>query len=228
MADFIDQNLRVFLKDNIPSKNKIFRCSLQFAQHDGAGCCCFILVTGIHRGFQSGFVFFGQVPFMTLYALKKTWWRIAGRLDFLFRRGLGDRFLYRRFRLFCLRRRVVFRCRWLFFCGADFGFSGGLFGFRRSRTVSSRSLFFFLSSSRIAGRSSFGIEASATICSSVALICPVRISSCAPGTASSAASMPREYFSARRNLPPAPLRKGNIQALDLHHSIGLSATPSSL
>ena len=26
----------------------------------------------------------------------------------------------------------------------------------------------------------------------------------------------------------APLRKGNIQALDLHHSIGLSATPSSL
>ena len=30
------------------------------------------------------------------------------------------------------------------------------------------------------------------------------------------------------NLPPAPLRKGNIQALDLHHSIGLSATPSSL
>ena len=30
------------------------------------------------------------------------------------------------------------------------------------------------------------------------------------------------------NLPPAPLRKGNNQALDLHHSIGLSATPSSL
>ena len=30
------------------------------------------------------------------------------------------------------------------------------------------------------------------------------------------------------NLPPAPLRKGNIQAVDLHHSIGLSATPSSL
>lgn len=60
-----------------------------------------------------------------------------------------------------------------FFCGAGFGFGGGLFGFRRSRTVSSRSLFFFLSSSRIAGRSSFGIEASATICSSVALICPV-------------------------------------------------------
>ena len=30
------------------------------------------------------------------------------------------------------------------------------------------------------------------------------------------------------NMPPAPLRKGNIQALDLHHSIGLSATPSSL
>ena len=26
------------------------------------------------------------------------------------------------------------------------------------------------------------------------------------------------------NLPPAPLRKGNIQAVDLHHSIGLSAT----
>ena len=48
------------------------------------------------------------------YALKKTWWRIAGRLNFLFWRGLGDRFLYRRFRLFCLRRRVVFRCRWLF------------------------------------------------------------------------------------------------------------------
>ena len=87
-----------------------------------------------------------------------------------------------------------------FFCGAGFGFGGGLFGFRRSRTVSSRSLFFFLSSSRIAGRSPFGIEASATICSSVALICPVRISSCAPGTASSAASMPREYFSARRKL----------------------------
>ena len=104
----------VFLKDNIPSKNKIFRCSLQFAQHDGAGCCCFILVTGIHRGLQSGLVFFGQVPFMTLYALKKTWWRIAGRLNFLFRRGLGDWCLYRRFRLFCLRRRVVFRCRWLF------------------------------------------------------------------------------------------------------------------
>ena len=47
-------------------------------------------------------------------ALKKTWWRIAGRLNFLFRRGLGDRCLYWRFRLFCLRRRVVFRCRWLF------------------------------------------------------------------------------------------------------------------
>ena len=92
-----------------------------------------------------------------------------------------------------------------FFCGADFCFGGGLFGFRRSRTVSSRSLFFFLSSSRIAGRSSFGIEASATICSSVALICPVRISSCAPGTASSAASMPREYFSARRTVAdPTP------------------------
>ena len=30
------------------------------------------------------------------------------------------------------------------------------------------------------------------------------------------------------NLPPAPLRKGNIQAVDLHHSIGLSATPSSV
>ena len=30
------------------------------------------------------------------------------------------------------------------------------------------------------------------------------------------------------NFPPAPLRKGNNQALDLHHSIGLSATPSSL
>ena len=26
------------------------------------------------------------------------------------------------------------------------------------------------------------------------------------------------------NLPPAPLRKGNIQAVDLHHSIGLSVT----
>ena len=26
------------------------------------------------------------------------------------------------------------------------------------------------------------------------------------------------------NLPPAPLRKENIQALDLHHSIGLSGT----
>lgn len=59
-----------------------------------------------------------------------------------------------------------------FFCGAGFGFGGGLLGFRRSRAVSSRSLFFFLSSSRIAGRSSFGIEASATICSSVALIMP--------------------------------------------------------
>ena len=45
-----------------------------------------------------------------------------------------------------------------FFCGAGFGFGGGLFGFRRSRAVSSRSLFFFLSSSRIAGRSSFGLE----------------------------------------------------------------------
>ena len=40
-----------------------------------------------------------------------------------------------------------------FFCGAGFGFGGGLLSFRRSRTVSSRSLFFFLSSSRIAGRS---------------------------------------------------------------------------
>ena len=30
------------------------------------------------------------------------------------------------------------------------------------------------------------------------------------------------------NLPPAPLRKGNIQALDLHHSIGLSAPPRRL
>ena len=59
-----------------------------------------------------------------------------------------------------------------FFCGAGFGFGGGLFGFRRSRTVSSRSLFFFLSSSRIAGRSSFEIEASATICSWFLLICP--------------------------------------------------------
>ena len=59
-----------------------------------------------------------------------------------------------------------------FFCGADFGFGGGLLGFRRSRIVSSRSLFFFLSSSRIAGRSSFGIEASATICSWFLLICP--------------------------------------------------------
>ena len=40
---------------------------------------------------------------------------------------------------------------------------------------------------------------------SVALICPVKISSCAPGTASSAASMPREYFSARRTVAdPTP------------------------
>lgn len=188
------------MKDNIPSKNKIFRCSLQFAQHDGAGCCCFILVTGIHRGLQSGLVFFGQVPFMTLYALKKTWWRIAGRLNFLFRRGLGDRCLYWRFRLFCLQRRVVFRCRWLFLLRCRLWLRWWPVRLQAFEDVSSRSLFFFLSSSRIAGRSSFGIEASATICSSVALICPVRISSCAPGTASSAASMPREYFSARRKL----------------------------
>lgn len=119
--------------------------------------------------------------------------------------GLGDRCLYRRFRCSACDAVLFSVAVGFFFCGAGFGFGGGLLSFRRSRTVSSRSLFFFLSSSRIAGRSSFGIEASATICSSVALICPVRISSCAPGTASSAASMPREYFSARRTVAdPTP------------------------
>ena len=142
---------------------------------------------------------------MTLYALKKTWWRIAGRLDFLFRRGLSDRCLYWRFRLFCLQRRVVFRCRRLFLLRCRLWLRWWPVRLQAFEDVSSRSLFFFLSSSRIAGRSSFGIEASATICSSVALICPVRISSCAPGTASSAASMPREYFSARRTVAdPTP------------------------
>ena len=116
-------------------------------------------------------------------ALKKTWWRIAGRLNFLFRRGLGDRCLYRRFRLFCLRRRVVFRCRWLFLLRCRLWLRWWPVRLQAFEDVSSRSLFFFLSSSRIAGRSFFEIEASATICSSVALICPVRISSCAPGTA---------------------------------------------
>lgn len=85
----------------------------RFDAVDFSGCPDAV-ITGIHRGLQSGLVFFGQVPFMTLYALKKTWWRIAGRLDFLFRRGLSDRCLYWRFRLFCLQRRVVFRCRRLF------------------------------------------------------------------------------------------------------------------
>ena len=89
------------------------------------------------------------------------------------------------------------------FGGADFG--GGRSGFSLESRFSFRLPFSFRSSSKMAGRSSLGIAGKAAICASVALMRPVRISSCAPGTASSAASMPCEYFSARRTVfSPTP------------------------
>ena len=68
----------------------------------------------------------------------------------------------------------------------------GLIGF-----FAFRSFLGLRSSLMMAGISSFGVCAKAVISASVALICPVSISSIAPGTAASAASTPFAYFSAR-------------------------------
>ena len=73
---------------------------------------------------------------------------------------------------------------------SDFSGLVGFFAFR--------SFLGLRSSLMIAGISSIGVCAKAVISASVALICPVSISSIAPGTAASAASTPFAYFSARR------------------------------
>lgn len=156
--------------------------------------CNAVSVPAVHRYLQPCHVLLREVALVPLYLLKKTWWSVAGRFDFLLRWGGCHRLrccgflVLRRFRRF--RRRRLWR--------------------RTLRLQSGKQIlvpfaFFFPSSSKMAGRSSLGIAGKAAICASVALMRPVRISSCAPGTASSAASMPCEYFSARRTVfSPTP------------------------
>lgn len=101
---------------------------------------------------------------------------------------------------FEIRGRIAY---WLnFILGMDFigirSIVGSNIGFFRAyRLLAFRSFLGLRSSLMIAGISSFGVCAKAVISASVALICPVSISSIAPGTAASAASTPFAYFSAR-------------------------------
>lgn len=125
------------------------------------------VVNGLPKSFS---IFVGKTAFVTLDTPFEIRGRIAYGCDF----ALGMDFIG--------IRSIV---------GSNIGFSG-LVGF-----LAFRSFLGLRSSLMIAGISSFGVCAKAVISASVALICPVSISSIAPGTAASAASTPFAYFSAR-------------------------------
>lgn len=121
-----------------------------------------VSVPAVHRYLQPCHVLLREVALVPLYLLKKTWWSVAGRFDFLLRWGGRHRLrccgflVLRRFRRF--RRRRLWR--------------------RTLRLQSGKQIlvpfaFFFPKlRSKMAGRSSLGIAGKAAICASVALMRP--------------------------------------------------------